>query len=70
MKRDTKRVANNLKDITIVRIHRRLQDGVVPLAQRFPLIGILLRELGTTFDVREEEGDGAGGKNHSNSLNA
>ena len=56
-----KSITDDLKDVAVMRVHRGLQDGVMAFSQYFPFIGMSLCEFGTAFDIREEEGDGAGG---------
>jgi hypothetical protein len=59
MKCRRKRIAGRSKDKTIVRPNRLMQDFIVPSKQSWYGIGILLRELGTAFDIGKEKGDGA-----------
>ncbi len=62
MERHAERIADDLKDIAVVSLHRLMQQGMMPSAQGFPLPGILLRECGAALNVGEEKRDGAGGK--------
>jgi hypothetical protein len=55
-------IANDLKDISVVRIHRGLQDGMMAFAQNLPFIGMFLSEFCTALDIGEKEGDSAGGE--------
>lgn len=57
MERDAKRIADDLKNMPAMCIHGGLQDGVVALAQRLPLIGVFLRKFGRALNVCEEESD-------------
>jgi hypothetical protein len=65
MERGAKGVAHDLKDMAVMGLDGRAQDGVVPRPQGFPRIATLARKFGAALDVREEEGDGAGGVCHA-----
>ena len=62
---DAKGIADDLKDVAIVQFHRGAQDGMMTIAQAFPLLRVFLRKFGRAFDVGEEKGHGAGGRIHS-----
>jgi hypothetical protein len=71
MERCAEGVTDDLKDKSIVSFNRGLQDGMMALLQRLPLVGMSLREFGRAFNVREEEGHSAGGECHCpNAFNA
>ena len=55
-------VADDLKDKAGMRLDGVPQDDVVACLQRGPCRGVLLRQPGAAFDIREEEGDGASWK--------
>jgi len=57
MKRYTKCITDDLKDIAIVGIHHGLQNGIVTRPQRFPLIRIFLREFRTPLDIGKKKCD-------------
>jgi hypothetical protein len=46
MERNAKRIADDLKNVTVVRFHGEFQNVMVTLTQCFPLIGVLLCESG------------------------
>jgi hypothetical protein len=56
----TKRIANDLKDISVISLDRLPQNFMVTREQVGHRIGMLLRDFGTAFNVSEKEGDGAG----------
>jgi hypothetical protein len=55
-------IADDLKDIAMVCLAGRLEDGVMARPQIFPPIGIFPGKFGTAFDIRKEEGNGTGGE--------
>jgi hypothetical protein len=70
MERYAKGIANDLKDIAMVCLTGRLQNGVVACPQGFPPIGVLLREFGAAFNICEDESNGARRESYrSSSLN-
>lgn len=57
-------ITHNLKDISIMRLNRLVQNFMMPRQKSGHCARIVLRELGRALDVCEEEGDGAGGESH------
>ena len=57
--RHTKCVANNLKDVSILRLSSLILYFMMPRQQSRHRIWILLCEFGAAFNVRKEEGDSA-----------
>src|SRR5262245_33424037 len=64
MKCNSKGIAHDLKDISILRLKRLIEDLMMPRQQARHHIWKLLRQFGAAFYIREEEGDSAGGKRH------
>ncbi len=62
VERRAKRIANDLKYTAIARLNRPIQNFMMPRQQGHHFIWMLLCEFGASFDVGEEEGDGAGGE--------
>ena len=62
MERCTECIAYDLKDVTMIGFNGAAQNVMMPRPRGFPCIGVLARQLGTAFDVREEESDRTGGK--------
>src|SRR5512139_1396191 len=59
MKRDTERIADDLKDIPTIQFHRILQYDMMPRPRAFPCFRMFACKPGRTFNVGEQEGDGA-----------
>jgi hypothetical protein len=49
-----------LKDDATIAFDGLMQDGMMACKQPWHLLGVLLREPGAAFDIREEERDSAG----------
>jgi len=61
-KGDEEGIAHDLEYKAMVRLHRRAHDLVMPLARRFPLGGMRLRQLRAAFNIGEQERDRTGRK--------
>src|SRR5689334_12047076 len=62
MESSTECIADDLEDISVLGLNGLVQDLMMPREKSWHGIGILLRQLGTTFNIGEEEGDSASGK--------
>ena len=62
MERDTEGVTDDVEGVTVVAFECGVQERVVAPARGFPGGGVLLGKLRATFDIREQEGDGARGE--------
>jgi hypothetical protein len=55
-------IPDDMENITLPGSHGGMQDGMMPLAQPFPFLGMFLGKFGTAFDICEKECDGSGGQ--------
>ena len=62
MKRRAKGVADDLKDVAVMRLNSLMQNRVMPREESRHLSGELLRQRSAALDVGEEKGDGAAGQ--------
>ena len=60
-------ITHNLKDISIMRLNRLIQNLMMPRQKSGHFARMFLCEFGAAFDIGEEESDSAGGESHSTS---
>ncbi len=69
VKGDTKRIADDLKNVAVMRCHRLLQNFMMPGEERVKGIGKLLGEWGAALNIGKEKRDGAGRAGCANGSN-
>ena len=52
----TKRITDDLKDMTVMGFDRRSQNRIMARPHGFPVVGIFLSQFGTALNIGEEEG--------------
>ncbi len=69
VKGDAKRIADDLKDMALMRGHRLMEQFMMPGEKRRERIGELLGERGAALNVGKQKSNGAGRAGRASEIN-